>query len=196
MVASRSRTARAGVIVCTTVAIAFAAGACARGGVADRGANKSAATVRAERRAYDGAPPVAPHAEFGMSCVQCHNLRGMDVPEVGFAPPSPHELTDGMSALSRCRQCHVFQQTTTEFAASTFAPLRQDLRSGQRLSDLSPPVMPHKLLMRENCSACHTGPAAREEIRTPHPDRVRCMQCHVPQRTADVFASELAALPH
>jgi cytochrome c-type protein NapB len=41
--------------------------------------------------------------------------------------------------------------------------------------------------MRENCAACHTGPAAREEIRTSHPERTRCRQCHVPVTTREIF---------
>ncbi len=144
----------------------------------------------AERRAYDGAPPVAPHSDFGMTCTQCHNEIGLEVPDVGYAPPSPHELTAGMSAMSRCRQCHVFQQTTDLFVANAFDGLRQDLRRGRRLNDLSPPVIPHKLQMRENCSACHAGVAAREEIRTSHPERARCVQCHVPQTTRTEFRSQ------
>lgn len=125
-----------------------------------------------------------------MSCVECHNVRGMNVRDIGYAPASPHEITAGMSAMSRCTQCHVFQQTEDEFVANLFVALRQDLRHGRRLNDLSPPVMPHKLLMRENCSACHAGVAAREEIRTSHPERVRCMQCHVPQHTRSLFESK------
>jgi len=67
------------------------------------GAHKSSATVRAARRAYDGAPPVIPHAAIGgVECTTCHDERGMDVPELGFAPPSPHERTAGLSAISRC----------------------------------------------------------------------------------------------
>jgi len=170
----------------------IATGACGGDWVeVEGGGSKTSASVRAERRAFDGAPPVVAHENFGMTCTECHNVRGMDVPNVGFAPPSPHESTDGMSATSRCVQCHVFQQTEDVFVANSFVALRQDLRHGQRLNDLAPPVMPHKLLMRENCSACHTGAAAREEIRTSHPERIRCAQCHVPQQTRAVFASEL-----
>ena len=55
------------------------------------------------------------------------------------------------------------------------------------LNPLAPPVMPHSAFMRENCLACHSGPAAREEIRTPHPERPRCGQCHVQQVTRDLF---------
>ena len=73
------------------------------------------------------------------------------------------------------------------FVANAFVGLRQDLRKGQRLTDYSPPVIPHKTFMRENCTACHTGPAAREEIRTPHPERARCRQCHVAVTTLATF---------
>lgn len=149
---------------------------------------KTAALVRAERRLYDGAPPVIPHQNFGMTCISCHNLQGMAVAGVGYAPPSPHEKTLGMSEVSRCQQCHVFATTTAVFAANRFDGLRQDLRRGERLEAWAPPTIPHKTLMRENCLACHTGPAAREEIRTPHPERVRCRQCHVPIATRGTFS--------
>jgi cytochrome c-type protein NapB len=106
---------------------------------------------------------------------------------LGFAPPSPHETTTGLSATSRCRQCHVEQTTTDSFVANDFEGLRQDLRPGRRSSAQAPPVMPHPRFMRENCSACHSGLAAREQIRTPHPERVRCAQCHVEQTTGSSF---------
>lgn len=151
------------------------------------GGTKSAATVRAERRAFDGAPPVIPHRPMGAACVSCHNQRGMDVAGLGFAPASPHEQTRGLSATSRCAQCHVFAGTDQAFVESGFRGFAQDLRHGERQHPLAPPVMPHPVFMRENCAACHTGPAAREEIRTPHPERERCTQCHVPVRTAELF---------
>lgn len=149
---------------------------------------KSAAEVRATRRAYDGAPPVIAHQTFNAECVSCHNRGGIEVPGVGFAPPMPHELTGGMSAISRCEQCHVWQRSTTEMVASRFEGLSQDLRRGPRLGEGSPPVIPHSVFMRENCAACHAGLAAREAIRTSHPRRERCQQCHVSAVTAEVFA--------
>ena len=162
------------------------------------GAVKTAALARAERRAYDGAPPVIAHEDFGMTCTECHDLQGMEVEGVGFAPPSPHAWprssasggtsTLGMSALSRCQQCHVFSRTEDEFRANAFAGLRQDLRRGARLNPIAPPTLPHKAFMRENCVACHSGPAAREEIRTDHPTRPRCRQCHVSVETRTTFA--------
>ena len=36
-----------------------------------------------------------------------------------------------------------------------------------------------KPIIDQNCLSCHTGPGSREEIRTTHPERTRCMQCHV-----------------
>ncbi len=148
------------------------------------GAAKTAAAARAQRRAYDGAPPVIPHSNFGMECTACHSERGMAVPQVGFAPPMPHAKTAGLSGVSRCTQCHVFRTTEAEFRPNGFAGLRQDLRRGARLHPFAPPVLPHPVFLRENCAACHEGPAAREEIRTPHPERLRCTQCHVPRVVA------------
>lgn len=158
--------------------------------VPDRpGAVKTSAAVRAERRLFDGAPPVVPHENFQIECVSCHDAEGLEVPDVGFAPPSPHEETRGMSAISRCAQCHVYSGTAKPFVANTFVGLRQDLRRGARLNDLAPPTIPHKTFMRENCLACHSGPAAREEVRTSHPERARCRQCHLPVVTLGSFAA-------
>ena len=42
-------------------------------------------------------------------------------------------------------------------------------------------------LSAETCAACHTGEAAREEIRTSHPERVRCRQCHLERVTTREF---------
>ncbi len=151
------------------------------------GSEKTAANVRASRRAYDGAPPVIPHPPYGASCVSCHAGEGLAISGVGFAPPQPHEEGLVGGKWANCRQCHVPRATTERFAASTFAGLAQDLRSGARHHALAPPVMPHAALGRENCFACHTGPGARDEIRCSHPERANCRQCHLPQTTRAVF---------
>jgi cytochrome c-type protein NapB len=117
----------------------------------------------------------------------------MAVADVGFAPPAPHLATRGMEAGARCEQCHVYRRSDDVWRESRFEGLAQDLRHGRRLTVTAPPVMPHAAFMRENCLACHGGPAAREEIRTSHPERARCRQCHVERQTSAVFAS--AALP-
>lgn len=149
---------------------------------------RTVAAERSLRRLYDGAPPVIPHVPFGAACIACHHEEGLAVPDVGFAPPSPHGPEAIAGAMQRCRQCHVFQNGAPPWSETTFVALRQDLRRGRRLHDGAPPVMPHRVFMRENCLACHSGPAAREEIRTTHPERPRCRQCHVEQTTTAVFS--------
>jgi len=156
---------------------------------------KSTAAVRAARRAYDGAPPIIPHPPFGAACDACHDEQGLAVQGVGYAPPSPHIDTRYEGGTARCRQCHVFRTTEGAFVASGFTGLAQDLRPGDRATAGAPPRIPHRVLMRENCRACHTGPGAREEIRTTHPERDRCRQCHVPRSTAGGFESAAGPRP-
>jgi cytochrome c-type protein NapB len=160
--------------------------------VPDReGAVKSTAAVRAERRAYDGAPPTVPHESFGAACTGCHDERGQSVTGVGFAPTSPHDNTSKAGATTRCRQCHVSRTTDDLFVASEYEGLPQDLAAGDRATEGAPPRIPHRILMRENCVACHDGPGAREEIRTTHAERWRCRQCHVPITDGEVFEGSI-----
>jgi cytochrome c-type protein NapB len=170
-------------------------GACADGTVQVPGraddVEKSAGHVRADRRAYDGAPPTVPHADFGIGCGNCHDASGQAVSGVGFAPASPHDSTWAAGGTIRCRQCHVFVTTSDRFVDSGFEGLRQDLAAGGRATPGAPPTIPHRTLMRENCVACHNGPGAREAIRTSHPERWRCRQCHVPEGTRGTFESTL-----
>ena len=84
-------------------------------------------------------------------------------------------------------RCHVFAVTEGLFAASDFEGHRSASPRGARQHALAPPVMPHRVFMRENCLGCHAGPGAREEIRTSHPERENCRQCHVPAVTGAVF---------
>lgn len=146
---------------------------------------KSSGSVRAGLRLYDGAPPVIPHGEYAVPCGSCHDTQGIGVAGVGFAPASPHDDTGKANATTRCRQCHVEILDVSLFVGNSFAGLEQDLRLGTRLYAGAPPTIPHKALMRENCTACHVGPGAREEIVTSHPERTRCRQCHVPVTTRD-----------
>jgi cytochrome c-type protein NapB len=188
-------TARAAVPLMALVAL-VAAG-CSDPGkvpVPDReGAVKSTASVRAERRAYDGAPPTVPHESFGAACTGCHDERGQSVSGVGFAPASPHDNTSKAGGTVRCRQCHVFVTTDELFVVSEYEGIPQDLTAGERATAGAPPRIPHRILMRENCVACHDGPGAREEARTTHPERTRCRQCHLPVTENQVFESSLGA---
>lgn len=152
-------------------------------GCAERPGDAVAVTptsVRAQRRAYDGAPPVIPHPPQSSRCVACHNDTAVSVTGLGVAPPNPHLNTPGMSAQSRCVQCHVFAATgAAEPPDNAFTGLFRPLHSS-RAGAAAPPTIPHAIFMRESCNSCHSGPAARPEIRCTHPERTRCVQCHVP----------------
>ncbi|MCB9919716.1 MAG: hypothetical protein H6832_15035 [Planctomycetes bacterium] len=176
------------VAVIAFLAACIASTSCSKNDEVERGSppdpavlaqSKTPAVERALRRAYNGAPPTIPHAPFGIACTSCHNRIGMEVPNVGFAPPMPHEETSGLAAISRCNQCHVYKTSDAVFRPSSFVGRPQDLRKGTKQHEGAPPVIPHPVFMRENCQACHTGNAAREEIRCTHPERTRCLQCHL-----------------
>jgi cytochrome c-type protein NapB len=137
---------------------------------------KRTLTVFYARRAYPGAPPIIPHAvddrePLGRVCLACHADGGWVPRFSAYAPVTPHP------ELTACQQCHVPEATRRGFQATgwqTMAPpaLRSAAMPG------SPPPIPHGLQMRENCLACHAGPGAVDEIRTDHPERVGCRQCH------------------
>ena len=158
-------------------------------GSASAGIEPASWAERAGRRLYDGAPPVIPHDRLGASCVSCHVTLRPASAGLGIPPASPHGGTEGLSAGSRCTQCHVYQVTTDTFVDNDFASVRTGSPSGDRLYDGAPPVMPHRLHMREDCMACHAGPGARPEIATTHPERTRCRQCHVEATETGEFAS-------
>lgn len=138
------------------------------------------ATTRAERRLYDGAPPVIPHPPLQINCVACHTDTGKETPPIGFAPANPHRQTAGIGATAHCQQCHVFRRDESLFTPSEFRGLTQTVSKAERLYAGAPPVIPHPVFMRENCLSCHSGPSARQEIRCSHPLRKNCRQCHVP----------------
>jgi len=161
-------------------------------------------------RAYPGAPPRVPHgvteAEFrGTLCNTCHQ-RGGYVERFGrYAPVTPHpefpaclqcHPVDAMRVgVARpddrpnvvCTQCHVDPDRpppsliSLDWKASPFPGRAFHAMDG------SPPVIPHDLQMRGNCLACHGGPGAVKEIRTTHPERANCRQCHATAETAEPF---------
>jgi cytochrome c-type protein NapB len=99
--------------------------------------------------------------------------------------------TEGLSSTSNCVQCHVFRKQEELFAASDFRGLAQHFTKADRHYPGAPPVIPHRVFMRENCTSCHSGPVARPEIRCSHPLRANCRQCHVP-----VLEASTATLVH
>ncbi len=141
-------------------------------------------TVRAARRAYEGAPPVVPHPPLGTRCTACHTATGQPVPPLGMAPANPHSKTIDGGRFTNCRQCHLFAKSEEEFQPNDFQGLPQVVARADRPYPGAPPVIPHPLFMREDCLACHAGPAARPEIRCDHTQRANCRQCHVARHAA------------
>ena len=190
-------TLRVGILVAT-----IAAGGCHRLlPSSDESADRvtvtlTASDVRADRRLYDGAPPVIPHKPLNITCTECHTSSGKQAPPLGFAPANPHAATKGVSGTSYCQQCHVFRRDEQTFQnlENDFAGLRQQFATADRLYPGAPPVIPHRLFMRENCTSCHSGPAARPEIVCKHTERTNCRQCHVPAIAA-AGSANLADVP-
>jgi len=138
--------------------------------------------ARSERRAYDGAPPVIPHsAVFGAgtnTCLDCHT-EGMTL-GARVAHPMSHP------PFSNCLQCHV-ETSNRQFppqaeVQTSFAGLASP-GPGARQSALAPPQMPHGIAMRGQCLSCH-GEFGHEGLRTTHPERANCVQCHAVQSRA------------
>ena len=144
-----------------------------------------AAAGRSELRAYNGAPPVIPHAidQRGFpSCQACH-LDGL-VLEDRRAPAMSHE------PMASCAQCHVPRERPVPGPAladgppldNSFEGLSTPGR-GARAWIGAPPVMPHTTLMRQRCDSCHGVIAAG--LYTTHPGRQSCPQCHAPAAGLD-----------
>lgn len=153
---------------------------------------QDAVVRRASRRAFDGAPPVVPHpvdAASSANCRVCHEA-GLAVREV-VAPRMSHP------ELGNCTQCHVPAvgglaqvevgglEASREFGQNTFRG-RASAGRGGRVWAGAPPTIPHGEWMRQNCSSCH-GATGQIGLRTSHPERVLCTQCHVPESGLDVL---------
>lgn len=111
--------------------------------------------------------PVTPHPEMG-ACLQCH---------VGDARLLPTPLP-GMDPSARCRQCHSEGGMVWKDSGLTWQPLPWPQVAGGS-DDHAPPPIPHGPEMRGNCLSCHSAPGGVKEIRTSHPERANCRQCHV-----------------
>lgn len=140
---------------------------------------------RALRRAYDGAPPTVPHpvAQGAFpACLSCHR-DGVDIAG-RVAPAMPH------AELGNCLQCHVVSEAPMAGeavaggppTANSFDGLRPPLR-GERASAIAPPTIPHATTMRGRCESCHG--TLSQGIRSTHPWRESCTQCHAPSAELD-----------
>jgi cytochrome c-type protein NapB len=134
-----------------------------------------ALSIRAELRAFSGAPPTVPHEIEQISSVDCLRCHG-DSPEADEkgAPKVPHDF------LANCTQCHVEDESEYLFGdepvPNTFAGAAAP-RGGSRAYVGAPPLVPHSTLMRSNCLSCH-GRFGLIALKTSHPERRGCLQCH------------------
>lgn len=112
--------------------------------------------------------PVTPHPEYA-SCLQCH------VPQDGLVGRA-HPITDNSTV---CAQCHIDPDAPPEtFVELDWEPAAWPATNVQAMPE-SPHRIPHDFQTRSNCLSCHSGPGAVTELRTDHPERVNCRQCHV-----------------
>ena len=132
--------------------------------------------ARAERRAFNGAPPQVPHAvehTDDAACYACHG-QGARIGE-GVANPMSHRF------MVHCLQCHagptplVFQDVQVS-VENSFAGLKAPTE-GERAGPGAPPVIPHSTWMREQCLSCHGG-IGWEGLEVTHRWRTNCLQCH------------------
>lgn len=138
----------------------------------------AAVDARAARRAFDGAPPVIPHAVDAVrqDCRSCHaNGAVVDGKVARAMSHAPYEM---------CQQCHVPVADPRGVGEAPPPPEslfvgRASSGNGVRVWAGAPPTMPHGTWMRESCASCH-GPAGQPGLRTSHPDRQSCNQCHAP----------------
>jgi nitrate reductase (cytochrome), electron transfer subunit len=134
---------------------------------------------RAARRAYSGAPPSIPHpvdANDVTSCYQCHGEGKVIGPLI--APKISHQR------YTNCTQCHAPVVTETPGGSqglevkNEFVGVVSSGR-GSRAYIGAPPTIPHATSMREDCTSCH-GTLGLTGLRSSHPWRVNCTQCHAP----------------
>jgi cytochrome c-type protein NapB len=145
---------------------------------------RMALEARSSHRAYEGAPPTIPHAvdqQALPACLACH-ARGLVIAGK-TAPRMSHEIH------ASCTQCHVVEadprplQGPVPELPNTFTGLKSWGR-GERAYEGAPPTMPHPTLMRTECTSCH-GAGGRQGIRSTHPYRQSCDQCHPPSAVLD-----------
>lgn len=133
----------------------------------------------------DGPPPPIPHDDFTFACTKCHTPEGKEMRGMGAIPALPHR---DPRTLDRCEMCHVYQRDAADFAGSGFIPFQARPYVPVKDPKGRPPVVPHRLVLRENCAACHAGEGRAGAPVTSHPERTNCVQCHVVQVGSGAFS--------
>lgn len=146
------------------------------------GEKRAALQSRKRNRAFNGAPPTVPHSidqKSDRACIACHG-EGARTSSLRI-PRMSHRL------LAHCTQCHVEgnpqRGTDALFRENSFEGMAAPTE-GRRAFEGAPPVIPHSTWMRTDCMSCH-GYTGLQGIRTTHPWRENCRQCHVPSSQLD-----------
>lgn len=149
---------------------------------------------RDRNRAFNGAPPTIPHPVDQTTTASCMACHGEGARTISLRIPRvSHQF------LTNCTQCHVESQprhmAAILFRESEFDGLKAPTE-GPRAFTGAPPQIPHSTWMRSDCLSCH-GIAGLQGIRTTHPWRKNCQQCHAPSATMDqtLLAPEVKFLP-
>ncbi len=169
-------------------------------------------------RAYPGAPPRIPHGftadEFRTGqCNTCHERGGFSPRFGAYVPVTPHpdmpaclqchvgsdEVTGvtlpSLDPSTICRQCHAPGAARWAEALVDWRPMAWPSRARPAENGGVPPIT-HDLFFRGNCLACHSGPSAVAEIRTTHPERADCRECHVvPDPAVGEFVRPVPTMP-
>lgn len=134
--------------------------------------------LRAQLRAFEGAPPVVPHPTTDMNVQTCRACHGQ-----GLRAGDKTARMTAHAYLTNCTQCHVEAQNSfladQPMPANSFVGYRSSGYGGTRAWAGAPPVMPHPVFMRTNCVACH-GEFGYDGWRPDHLSRTNCFQCHAP----------------
>jgi nitrate reductase (cytochrome), electron transfer subunit len=137
-----------------------------------------ARVVRKERRAFYTAPPVIPHGvdhrTTDKTCLTCHQNVVTRQGKASVMAPHPQ--------FYNCQQCHV-RSVSAEHPEPIEVPTNwvglEEPTAGLRTQPKAPPMIPHREFLRENCLTCHSPKSPHQHLRTSHPDRSNCKQCHV-----------------
>ncbi len=145
---------------------------------------------RESRRAFTGAPPTVPHPidqHSSTSCLACHGqptrIGKIDVPQISHP------------AYTNCIQCHAPADgpgsaltapppaLATPVLANSFVGQTAP-SNGTRAFAGAPPSIPHPTALRQNFVSCH-APGGSSALKTSHPQRQNCLQCHALDATRD-----------
>ena len=147
--------------------------------------------TRGARRAFNGAPPVVPHAierTDDAACYACHGQGARIGDRVA------NRMSHGL--LVNCLQCHAappprpFAQVEVA-TTNTFEGIPAPI-AGERAFAGAPPTIPHSTWMRDRCLSCH-GVAGWPGLEVTHRWRTNCLQCHAP--SAELEQAIAADLP-